>query len=166
MRICAVENKQILSSILIHLCIHTMDSFPYLLVGLSGLSNVLSTVGMLSFLLIIPALIGFQTYDVRNREVIMNIQRKIKHSSHKSEDGKALGFAIGWCYIAYITVKIEYGEEQRNCYICTFKRKFDELCSNNEQQIGSVATPQNKSLIIYERSGNFQWCVWNKGRSF
>ena len=141
-----------------------MEHVPYVLVGLTGLTSFLSALGMLSFLLIIPALCGLQTYDVRNREVIMNIQRKIKVSSHKSEDGKALGLALGWFYIAYMTIKIEYGEEHRNCYICTTKKIFDELCSSTETQTtdGVISKTQNKTLTIYERSGNFQWCVWNK----
>ena len=120
---------------------------------LSSFFLSLSFIWSLPFLLI--TLFKWQLYQIKEKEKVMLVSSKVRHSSIKKDDEKPSGIFIGYIYFGIFIDK----ENSSEILLLCSTEKFVELTArekldNKKEEIDEIT--------LYERTGNFFWLNYSK----
>ena len=121
---------------------------------LSSFFLSLSFIWSLPFLLI--TLFKWQLYQIKEKEKVMLVSSKVRHSSIKKDDEKPSGVFVGYIYIGIFIDKEQSSEILLLCSI----EKFAELTAR--EKIDNQKEEEIEEITLYERSGNFFWLIYSK----
>ena len=123
-----------------------------------------SSIGLIPILLKISItivyLFGFTIYYTIDKNTIIKISKKIKHSALRNEQNEPSGMFFGYIYIGYITeIKHEGNNQTQTLYcICTHKQ-FSNLLNIEKPKT------DEKYIKLYTRTGNY-FCLKYKSNNF
>jgi len=129
-----------------------------------GSVMMFSSIGLIQMILKISItivyLFGFTIYYTIDKNTIIKISKKIKHSALRNEQNEPSGMFLGYIYVGYITeIKQEGNNQNQTLYcICTHKQ-FSKLLNIEKQQT------DEKYIKLYTRTGNY-FCIKYKSNNF
>lgn len=112
----------------------------------------LSFIWSLPFLLI--TIFKWQLYHIKDKEKVMLLSSKIKHSSIKKDNQKPSGIFVYYCYIGIFVEK----ENSSEIYLLTSTKKYEELVKKEKDE----KEEKKEEIKLYERTGNFCWLEYSK----
>ena len=112
----------------------------------------LSFIWSLPFLLI--TIFKWQLYHIKDKEKVMLLSSKIKHSSIKKDNQKPSGIFVYYCYIGIFVEK----ENSSEIYLLTSTKKYEELVKKEKDE----KEEKKEEITLYERTGNFCWLEYSK----
>ena len=112
----------------------------------------LSFIWSLPFLLI--TIFKWQLYHIKDKEKVMLLSSKIKHSSIKKDNQKPSGIFVYYCYIGIFVEK----ENSSEIYLLTSTKQYEELLKKKKDE----KEEKKEEITLYERTGNFCWLEYSK----
>lgn len=106
---------------------------------------------------------GIRLYLVSEKEDCKRIQKKLSGSCTHTEDGKGLGYSIGYWYI--VSIKISTTDFEENCkiWMIATENSYKNLMKDKELVIKFDSIPiDTMPLTIYERLGSYQNCYYKE----
>jgi len=106
----------------------------------------------LPFLLI--TLFKWQLYHIKEKDKVLLVSSKVKHSSIKKDDQKPSGIFVGYPYIGIFVDR----EKSTEIMILCSNEKYAELIKRDEED----NEKEKEEIEIIERVGNYFWLDYNK----
>jgi len=104
--------------------------------------------------------IGLSLHVLKDRDVCARVQKRLGRSSHITDGGKNYGYAVGWGYIASVSITKTDHAINYDCWLLCTATAFKKLTEDT-----LTATTTTKSTItLYQRLGAF-WHPWFKKRT-
>lgn len=123
-----------------------------LILLLSSCLFSLSFIWSLPFLLI--TIFKWQLYHIKDKEKVMLLSSKIKHSSIKKDNQKPSGIFV---YYGYIGIFVEK-ENSSQIFLLTSTKQYEELLKKEKDE----KEEKKEEITLYERTGNFCWLEYSK----
>lgn len=141
--------------------------------AMSCLTNITSMIPWSSIFLFTP-FFGIHLYCLKNKEICLRVQRKLKWSSYISDNDKRNGYAIGKWFILYIDiVQEEYGDKY-DIWMISTESTYKNLIKEDTPSFFSAdvskdspvesAKKEDTMLTIYSRCGTY-YNTWYKKRN-
>ena len=113
--------------------------------------------------------IGIRLYILKKKDECMRVQKRIgTNTSHTADGGKGAGYALGFWYIASISISSSDRDDPYLIWLIATTNSYEMLTRDvNDIKPCSLPMqplePQKRGLTIYDRSGSYQM-PWYKQR--
>jgi hypothetical protein len=114
--------------------------------------------------------IGIRLYILKKKDECMRVQKRIgTNTSHTADGGKGAGYALGFWYIASISISSSDRDDPYLIWLVATTDSYEMLTRDMNDTKASPCTPllplssKKRSLTIFDHSGSYQG-TWYKQR--
>jgi len=113
--------------------------------------------------------VGVRLYILKKKDECLRVQKRIgTNTSHTTDGGKGSGYAIGFWYIASITIGSSDRDDAYMIWLIATTESYEKLTRDMQSTKHDDAPllsmePQKRGMTVYDRSGSYQG-IWYKQR--